>query len=91
MQYKRPEAGMRGGLLIDERAFNQEIAAHADFGRFDQAEIVQYAAGVFQHRGAAAQHGAVVLRVDFGQADVFKQFADAGGDACSDGKIQGTR
>ena len=62
-------------LLVHKRALDQVVAAYACFRGNGQTEIVQNFAGVFQHGRAAAQHGAVVLRVDFGQADVFKQFA----------------
>ena len=62
-------------LLVHKRALDQVVAAYACFRGDGQTEIVQNFAGVFQHGRAAAQHGAVVLRVDFGQADVFKQFA----------------
>ena len=56
-----------GGLLVDECAFDQKVAAYADFGRFDKAEIVEHLARVFEHGGAAAEHGAVVFFVDGGR------------------------
>ena len=64
-------------LLLDEGALDQIVARIAHARRDGQAEFVQHGAGLVQHARAAADHCAVVLRVDRWQADIAEQLAAA--------------
>src|SRR5690606_27394882 len=63
-------------LLCDEGAFEYVLAGYADARRGSEAAGVEQAAEVGQHLRAAADHGAVVRRVERVEAEV-------GGDAAA--------
>src|SRR5690606_31675399 len=55
--------GRLGGLLLDERALEHVLPGHADPRRGDKTAPIEQRAEVGQHLRAAADHRAVVLRV----------------------------
>src|ERR1700759_3117897 len=64
-------------LLLDERTLDQVVTRLAHPRRDLQAEAVEHFAGLVEHARAAADHRAVVLRVDRWQTDVAEQLAAA--------------
>src|SRR5690606_2229666 len=64
-------------LLLDEGPLDQVVPRVTHARRCLQAEAVEYRAGVGQHARAAADHRAVVFRVDRRQVDVAEQLAAA--------------
>src|SRR5690606_10816998 len=57
-----------GGLLLDEGPLENVFARHPDARRRGEAAAVEQGAEVGKHGGAAADHGAVVLRIQGLQA-----------------------
>src|SRR5690606_4239010 len=56
--------------LLDEGALEDVVPGSADARRRGEAAAVEEGAEVGEHAGAAAQHGAVVVRVQRWQAEV---------------------
>jgi len=59
-------------LFFDEGPFKDIVAQMTEAGRNFEAATVEHLAGFFQHRWAAANHGAVHCWIQWRQADIFK-------------------
>src|SRR3569832_1935841 len=65
----------RRALFLHEGAFDHVVAGLTDARRYLEAAPVEQVAGVFEHVGAAADHGAIGRWVERRQADVLEQLA----------------